>query len=504
VNFPCTSPPKNVTGGDKNMYRANENNQNSFLDFNQPLGLHMNPNNRWVKKAANIPWHLFEKRYSSLFQSNTGNVAKPLRMALGSLIIQTHYAYSDLELVAQIQENPYYQYFIGLSGYQEEAPFEASSLVHFRKRLSFEIIMEANEYLINPPSETNDKDADDKDDFPPSDVASQDSLESKEMIETDKKNIGTMMLDATCAPSNIKYPQDFELLSIAREKLQEMIDRLCSDYGFQKPRMYRYEARKNYLGLAKSKKRSRKKIRKVIRKQLGYVKRDLGYLEGFMSKGYALLSKEIKLMLTIYKLYEQQEYMYKNNTHSVENRIVSIHQPYLRPIVRGKAKAPVEFGAKLDLSIVDRGLARIEKISFEAYNESTCLIAAVERYFNRSGYYPERVLADKIYRTRDNINYCKSKGIRLSGPTLGRPSKNAIIDKKAEYQDNVDRIEVERVFSLAKHSYGLGLIRTKLENTTLTAIALSIFTMNLFKVSLRYFLNSNKLLQKCLNDLFEN
>jgi len=272
------------------MYRANENNQNSFLDFNQPLGLHMNPNNRWVKKAANIPWNHFEKRYSSLFQSNTGNVAKPLRMALGSLIIQAHYAYSDQELVAQIQENPYYQYFIGLSGYQEEASFEASSLVHFRKRLSFEMIMEANEYLINPPQSVDDREDDDKDDFPPSGAASQDSLESEEIIETDKKNIGTMMLDATCAPSNIKYPQDFELLSNAREKLQEIMDRLCADYGFQKPRMYRYEARKNYLGLAKSKRRSRKKIRKVIRKQLGYVKRDLGYLEGFMSKGYALLS----------------------------------------------------------------------------------------------------------------------------------------------------------------------------------------------------------------------
>jgi hypothetical protein len=211
-----------------------------------------------------------------------------------------------------------------------------------------------------------------------------------------------------------------------------------------------------------------------------------------------LLLKEIKFILNIYKLYEQQEYTDKNNTHSAENRIVSIHQPYLRPIVREKAKVPVEFGAKLDLSIVDSGLARIEKISFEAYNESTCLIEAIERYLSHNGYYPERVLADKIYRIRDNINYCKFKGIRLSGPTLGCPSKNAIIDKKVEYQDNVDRIEVEQVFSLTKHSCGLGLVRTKLENTTLTAITLSIFTMNLFKVSLHYFLKLNKMFRKCI------
>lgn len=82
--------------------------------------------------------------------------------------------------------------------------------------------------------------------------------------------------------------------------------------------------------------------------------------------------------MTIYKLYEQQQYMYQNKVHSVENRIVSISQPWIRPIVRGKTKAPVEFGAKFDLSIDDSGLGRIEKISYDAYNESTVLVEVVE------------------------------------------------------------------------------------------------------------------------------
>lgn len=102
-----------------------------------------------------------------------------------------------------------------------------------------------------------------------------------------------------------------------------------------------------------------------------------------------------------------------NKTHTVENRIVSISQPYIRPIVRGKSKAPVEFGAKLDLS-VENGLGRIEKISFEAYNESEVLIPAIENYYKRNGHYPERVLADKIYRNRINLAYCKERGIRLA------------------------------------------------------------------------------------------
>ena len=102
----------------------------------------------------------------------------------------------------------------------------------------------------------------------------------------------------------------------------------------------------------------------------------------------------------------------------------------------------------------------------------------LKRYF---GYYPNRVLADQIYRTRENLNYCKEHGIRLSGPKLRRPSANAKVDKKQEYQDNTDRIEVERTFSLSKRCYGIDCITTKLEETQLTSIALSVFVTNLFQ-----------------------
>ena len=142
-------------------------------------------------------------------------------------------------------------------------------------------------------------------------------------------------------------------------------------------------ARKDYLAFAKSKKHSAKKIRKALRKHLGYVARDIRYPEEFMSNGYATTEKEAGLYLTITALYEQQKYMY----------------------------------------------GRIEKISFEAYNESTCLTEAVERFKERTGYYPNRVLADQIYRTRANRSYCKEHGIRLSGAKLGRPGVNVKVDK---------------------------------------------------------------------------
>ena len=117
------------------MYKKNRNIQFTLTDFNQPMGLKLNAENKWTKKAELIPWDLIEDRYAALFESNTGTVAKPLRMALGSLLIQKEYDYSDRDLIEQLQENPYYQYFIGLPGYQMEAPFVPSLLVEFRDDL---------------------------------------------------------------------------------------------------------------------------------------------------------------------------------------------------------------------------------------------------------------------------------------------------------------------------------------------------------------------------------
>ena len=170
----------------------------------------------------------------------------------------------------------------------------------------------------------------------------------------------------------------------------------------------------------------------------------------------------------------------------MENRIVSLSQPYLRPIVRGKIKAPVDFDAKLDISVCG-GFTRLEKQSFEAYNESTTLKAIIECYRERTGTYPERVLADKIYRSRDNFAFCKERGIRLSGPALGRPKKNEKLDRKQDYRDICERVEVERKFSLAKLKCGLGKIYTRLAETTESVIALSILVVNLKKICHDFF-----------------
>ena len=266
------------------MYKSDNKLQSSFLDFNQPMGLHMNPENRWIDMADMIPWDAFEKKYKHLFKSNTGNVAKHLRMALGALIIQTRFQFSDRELVQHITENPYLQYFIGLLGYQETPPFDASTLVLFRKRINARMLMEANEYLLQE-NKHNKKDDDNDDQNLPSDNGSGGSDKSKE-----PENKGTLTIDATCAPVYIRYPQDVSLLNEAREKLEEMIAWFHKTYGVALPRRDCKTARIYYLSFAKSKKHSVKQIRKVLKKQLSYVKRDIKYLPDKKTLVQCLLS----------------------------------------------------------------------------------------------------------------------------------------------------------------------------------------------------------------------
>ena len=213
------------------MYKFKKDNQISFTDFNQPLGLQMNPDNRWVKKAEMIPWETIEAEYAKLFPSRTGMPAKPLRIALGSLLIQKQYHYPDEELVEQIRENPYYQYFIGLPGYEDKIPFVPSLLVEFRKRLSEDVLNEINEMIIEYNSQQDDDDSDGES----GNGGQSDQQDTANDSEKGSENAGTLILDATCAPQNIKYPHDIELLNEAREKLEDMLCRVSDKYGFYRP-----------------------------------------------------------------------------------------------------------------------------------------------------------------------------------------------------------------------------------------------------------------------------
>lgn len=456
------------------MYKYNDQLEqlscfNNFFSCNKDL----DPNNRWVVLSKIIPWEKIEKKYSTLF-SDDGSPGKTIRLALGALIIKERMVITDEETRQQIIENPYLQYFVGYSQYGIKSPFDQSSMTRFRKRFTFDVMKDINEMICEAEKE-NSNDDENKMDPPAGENETNDLPE--------KGNKGTLILDASCIPADIHYPTDVTLLNDAREILEEIIDTLHEPLiGVQdKPRSYRVKARKQFLGYIKRRKPGYAKIRKAIRQQLGYVGRDLGIIENMADvSALCLLSRQqYKKMLVIQELYRQQKSMYENEIHKADDRIVSIHQPHIRPVVRGKASAEVEFGAKVTMSVVE-GLTYIEKISFDNYNECQTFIPAVEEYKRRHGFYPDTILVDKIFRTRENRNFCKEQGIRINGPKLGRPPVYETIEEKLSNRvDEGKRNQIEGKFGEAKRKYSLDRILTRLPETSECTIAVNCIVMNL-------------------------
>ena len=292
-------------------------------------------------------------------------------------------------------------------------------------------------------------------------------------------------MDATVAPADIRYPTDIKLLNEAREQTEIVIDALYKQVKAQlpkKPRTYRREARTAYLQIAKQRKPNRKKIRKALRQQLGYVRRNLAHIDTLMAAG-ALLSELKKNLyrnlLVVSEIYRQQLSMYEQGCHRIDDRIVSITQPHVRPIVRGKSGTPVEFGAKLSVSCVD-GKAFLDHLSWDNFNESGDLEDQLELFKSRFGHYPEAVYVDQIYRTRSNRAYCQKLGIRITAPPLGRPATdNVAAIRKQTLEDAKVRNQIEGKFGQAKRRFSLNRVMTKLANTSETAIAITFLVMNL-------------------------
>lgn len=461
----------------------NDPSQPEFADFLLPFGGKLKADNRWVRLAGMMPWQVVEECYAeSLAGTGMGSPARSGRIAYGALVIKEKLGITDEETVAQISENPYLQYYLGLQEFRDKPLFDPSMMVHFRSRFSEESHQRINAEIIARASASPEAESAGS----PQDDDKQDDEQSPPPTHA-----GKLLIDASCTPADITYPTDLKLLGEAREKTEDFVDKLHAPFVGQKrkPRTYRQEARKRFLAIAKQKKAGKRKIRKAIGQQLRYLRRNLNHIDRMLREGASLnqLTKyQLKCLHVIHEVYRQQEEMYRERTHRIADRIVSISQPHVRPIMRGKAGKRVEFGAKISISHLPGGLVSLDRLSWDAYNEGSDLVAQAEGYRERYGYYPSSIHADTIYRTRANRAYCKEHGIRLSGKPLGRPRKetgeNKELLKEQKKQilaDERDRIPVEGKFGNAKRKGTLERIMAKLMDTAESVIHVGIVTLNL-------------------------
>jgi len=475
--------------------------QLSIDDFVHNLGQKLEPNNRWIRLAMQIPWDQFRKTYNKSLKKDFGRPGKDARLVIGAMIIKHKKGLPDEEVIPEIQENPYLQYFVGLKSFTNKPIFDPSLFVTLRKRLGQEIFQELNQTFIEEVTkiEKSKKKAKSKKSNHDSDTPSSES----------SSNRGQLIVDAVVAPQDIKYPTDLNLLNDAREHTERLIDQLWEPGpGKRKPRTYRQKARKEYLSVIKKKRKSKKVLRGAIRKQLGYLRRNIrtikDLLEPFSGGALPFDRHDLKLWWVIQELYHQQKTMFDNGTKTHPDRIVSIRQPHVRPIVRGKAGKNTEFGSKLSCSLVD-GFVYLDHLDWNAFNEKQDLIEQVEQYKERFGHYPESVHVDHIYGTRENRRHLKELGIRYCGRALGRPPKLTKAQKKALKAGLVIRNRIEGKFGEGKRKYQLDCVKAKTQVTSESWIVCVLFVMNLAHwLRADLFMLFYKLLKRQIKRLFIN
>lgn len=453
----------------------------------------LNKSNRWVKLGDSLPWHDIECLYNSkLNNGKRGAGNKPARMIIGALLIKHKMNLSDEETILAIQENPYMQYFVGLSEFTDKPIFDSSLFVTIRKRLGTTDFNDMSVSLLTMQLEKAERQAAEKRQQDKNTAAGSRGLSNDSGLDTDQSqdvtHKGSLKIDATCCDAEVRYPTDIDLLYDGCKVINRYIDKLCKTFSLPHPPTHGKEARKAYLEVIKRKKKSKKLIRYGKSLLLTYLVRDMHAFVNLIATGdtslfYSLKRHEQRTVGVIIQMFYQQKEMFKSNTKTCMDRIISIFQSHIRPIVRGKSKSPTEFGAKIGVSVVE-GYTFVDHHSWNAYNEAADLRAQVELYKSRFNFYPEKVFADKIYLNRTNRALLKELGIQAMGKPLGRPpkeqrnSETQVKDREAVSKRN----EIEATFGTGKRVYRANNIRAKLPDTANSWTGMCYFVKNVMKL----------------------
>ena len=234
--------------------------ERSLSLFKTPFEQSLSPDNRWVKMAALVPWDEMAKVFFDSLSERQGRPTVDLRIILGAMMVKYIENLGDEATIQYIQENIYAQYFVGLSGFKVEPVFAPSLFVEVRKRLGEKGSALLNDMIIKHAKDLKLVRHRGKG----SDGSYQ--VEDEKGEKREERNRGTLIVDATVAPADIAYPTDTGLVSKARQISETLIDTLYEsqqDLWPVKPRTYRREAEKSYVGFSKKRKKTEKEIKKA-------------------------------------------------------------------------------------------------------------------------------------------------------------------------------------------------------------------------------------------------
>ena len=421
-----------------------------------PLGGGLNANNRWMKLSTVMPWKELDDVYSRYFSPTMGRPAKDSRLMIGLLVAKHVDNFSDERVVEEFMENPYVQAFCGYELFvTEETVVDPSLLSYQRKRLGKEFFEKFENDVLN--------------------------------VLIDKRVIRPKdhMLDATVVPANVEYPTDVKLVNRCREWLVKSIHVLSEKMGVTKiVRTYKRVARKAYVTFSRKRKKTKRMIRKAHKQMLQFTRRNAKQLNELLEKSREELKTHERKFLeerlrVVEEILRQQWAMWREKTHQMKDRIVSLHLPHVRPMVRGKDGRDVEFGPKALLSWVN-GFCFLDHFSFDAYNEAEHAEKSLKKYKKRFGKFPGASIGDGIFGNRKNRQRLKELGIKSAFKPLGRPpatdkAQRAWMKKKQGLRNG----HMEGIIGHAKKHFGLDRIRYRIRDGELIWTIMALLGMNL-------------------------
>ena len=452
----------------------------------------LDKSNRWVALGDLLPWTEMEKEYNSrLNNQKQGAGNKPARMILGAMIIKHKLNLSDAETIEIIRESPYMQYFCGLHEFTDKPLFDPSLFTYVRKRISEKELNKMTVHLLREQKrlleerrrseeETAGKGGE------PEAPGREDANAAPFTDSKNREHKGVLKVDATCADAEMRYPVDVDIIHDGCRKMTDYITKVCEVSGLHMPRTNRKRARQAYLQLIKRSKKKGKMVCETIGVMLSYLHKDIRILVELLAKDWTLYEclfpHEKRTLAAIIKMCRQQEAMHRSKEHTCPDRILSIFQPHVRAIVRGKAKAKTEFGAKIGASIVE-GYTFIDHHSWNAYNESQDLQLQITLFEERFGCLPSTILADKIYLNKANRKLLADYEIQSYCKPLGRPPKDPPSEemKAKTAKATGERNEIECSFGTGKRIYRANDIRAKLPDTARCWTGMCYFVKNVMK-----------------------
>ena len=426
----------------------------------------LDDNHELVKISKAIDWPALSDKLAKFYCPDNGRPAKPSRAKVGLLILKHLYRLSDDDLVDLIKRDLYAQYLCDVSFGEAIKFIHSTTLVKFRKKIGLSGIKLIEEEVLN-------------------------SLKRTKLLKGRK-----LVCDTTVVPSNISYPTDISLLEKVRAKAVKYLEK-AKQFGADTFRTYKRTARKTFITYQKirhhtiqSRRRTQKKILQFSKRNTAQLKNALEKisqktdtsLNGIKEEVKEQFLKEAKRFLaTASNIVEQQKNIYKRLP--VKERIVSVHQPHLRPMVRGKYPVEVEFGPKILLNLKNNFLF-LEYLSFNNTSDSQLLDISLKGYQERFGNTPTQLAADRGFWSKDN--YRLAENLKIKKIAIENKGKSSYLKGKP-FRERLRRLRcsIEAKISLSKRKYGLDRIRYTMPQGEEMWVRLGLMAMNL-KTSVGY------------------